>query len=86
MAGPLDREARAEYRLTIEARDNVGAVLSQQRKTPGYVTVRVRDVNDIVPRFEKTAYVVNNLQENVKVGGQVVTVRATDSDAGENGM
>lgn len=85
MTDSLDRELESEYRLTIEARDNNGAVLSQQRKTPGYVTIKVRDINDFTPRFEKELYTVTSLQENVNIGGQVILVRASDKDEGLNG-
>ena len=85
MTGSFDRETISEYRLTIEARDNKGSLLSEQRKTPGYITVVVKDVNDFTPQFEQTKYVVTSLQENARLGGQVVIVRAVDNDDGDNG-
>ena len=83
---PLDREDIALYSLTLEARDNPGAPLSEQRKTPGYIRVRLLDVNDNRPAFEQTFYAGTDITENTKVGSRVATVKAIDADIGDNGV
>jgi cadherin EGF LAG seven-pass G-type receptor 1 len=44
----------------------------------------VEDINDHKPVFEETAY-TTEVRESVSVGSTVLTVRASDKDAGKNG-
>ena len=83
MSGELDREDVAQYSLTIEARDNPGAPLSQQRKTSRQMVIDITDINDSAPRFEQEHYEATVL-ENARTGVTFARVRATDDDTGEN--
>ncbi|XP_048838480.1 protocadherin gamma-A11-like isoform X11 [Brienomyrus brachyistius] len=75
----LDRETHAEYNITITARDHGSPSLS------GYKTlhIRVSDVNDNAPVFEKLSYGVN-LVENNTPGVSILTVKANDPDCCQN--
>ena len=78
-ARPLDREAKSKYSLYITARD---------RGKPSQVgscniTITVEDQNDNDPKFTKTRYTANIL-ENARPGTSVLRVEATDKDHGEN--
>ena len=55
-AGPLDREERAEYHLTLVARDSSA---TEPRASAANVTVRVKDLNDNSPRFSSDRYTVH---------------------------
>ncbi|XP_076655070.1 dachsous cadherin-related 1 [Halictus rubicundus] len=79
-SGSLDREARSQYHLVIEALDG-GAPPLRSRL---HVNVTVQDVNDNPPIFNQTGY-VTSIPENATVGTPVLAVNATDSDAGDNG-
>ena len=46
--------------------------------------INVEDINDHKPVFEETAY-TTEVRESVSVGSTVITVRASDKDAGKNG-
>ncbi|GAB6027294.1 hypothetical protein CHUAL_001576 [Chamberlinius hualienensis] len=79
IASALDRENRANYQLNISAKDGGSPALM------GYllVNITVLDVNDNPPIFDHSDYVVS-LNESVIPGTNVLQVRATDSDDGEN--
>ena len=79
----IDRELVPTYSLTIEARDNNYAPASQQRTTPGYMTVILLDVNDNAPVFDKDLYQADT-KENADLDTVVVTVNAQDPDEGLN--
>ncbi len=87
MIGALDRETVDQYVLTIEVRDNEEAPHSEQRKTVGYMTINIGDVNDVAPAFEKTFYATDNtgIQESAEKGTPILTVAAIDKDVGLNG-
>ena len=85
MLNPLDREDVASYSLTLEARDDPSAPLREQRKTPGYIRVALIDVNDNRPAFDKTFY-ARTIKENAKIDTLIATVKASDGDAGYNGV
>lgn len=76
-----DRETRAQYQLIVEAND--------QGKDPGprsataTVNISVEDENDNYPQFSEKRYVVQ-IPENVAVNTQVIQVKATDKDKGNN--
>ncbi|KAI4896766.1 hypothetical protein NFI96_006017 [Prochilodus magdalenae] len=77
--GPLDRERRAQYNLTVIATDEGTPPLS----TTGVFTVDVSDVNDNAPQFP--GQVINvYVKENGPTGQIIHTLSATDPDLGEN--
>ncbi|XP_020860730.1 protocadherin beta-2-like [Phascolarctos cinereus] len=75
----LDREEQSEVRLTLTAFDG-GA---PPRSGTAQVRVLVVDINDNAPVFTQSRYEAQML-ENSSIGSQVVTVSATDLDAGNN--
>ena len=77
---PLDHEDRATYMLKIRAQDQ--GTPARQSSTCD-VTIRVLDRNDNDPVFSEKIYKAV-VSENVEVGTQVLTVTATDADAGLN--
>ena len=69
----LDREDVSLYNLTVEAVDGgemVGAVS---------VVIKVKDVNDNSPVFDRSSYEVD-IRENIPVDSTVLVVKATDAD------
>ncbi|XP_018607260.1 protocadherin gamma-A11-like isoform X7 [Scleropages formosus] len=75
----LDRETQSEYNITITATDEGSPSLSSNKT----LHIRVSDVNDNPPLFEKqsyTAFVV----ENSSPGTSILAVRATDADCCQN--
>ncbi|XP_037003576.2 LOW QUALITY PROTEIN: protocadherin beta-6 [Artibeus jamaicensis] len=76
----LDREGQAEFRLTLTALDGG----SPSRSGTTEVQIRVLDVNDNSPEFAKELYEAQ-VPENNSLGSLVITVSATDSDAGSFG-
>ncbi|XP_077597408.1 protocadherin gamma-C3-like [Stigmatopora nigra] len=75
----LDREAVAEYNITLTARD-LGSPALFTRKT---IMVQVSDVNDNAPQFKQPSYAVY-LTENNAPGASVCSVTARDPDWGQN--
>ncbi|XP_036373685.1 cadherin EGF LAG seven-pass G-type receptor 1-like [Megalops cyprinoides] len=76
---PLDREIKDTHLFKVTATDHG----SPPRSATAYLTVTVSDTNDHGPVFEQTEYRVN-IRENVEVGFEVITIRATDGDAPSN--
>lgn len=76
---PLDREVKDSHLLKVTATDNG----TPRRAATSYLTVTVSDTNDHGPVFEQNEYRVR-IRENVEVGFEVITVRATDGDAPSN--
>ena len=76
----LDRETVEQYALTIQASDKGSPPKTDQAS----VTISVTDVNDCIPQFSKRTYLAT-IREDVKPGFLVVTVTASDKDAGKNG-
>ncbi|XP_078810336.1 protocadherin alpha-3 isoform X40 [Oryzias latipes] len=76
---PLDREKHAEHKLILTAVDGG----SPPKSGTLNVTVTVLDTNDNSPIFTQEIYsaIIN---ENIKVGSNVITVNATDLDEGVN--
>ncbi|XP_040200854.1 protocadherin gamma-B2-like isoform X31 [Rana temporaria] len=75
----LDREKQSMYRLTLTASDG-----GQPSKTgTAYINVKVLDVNDNFPKFDKDAYEIY-LKENVPIGFVVLQLNATDKDEASN--
>ncbi|XP_076411159.1 protocadherin beta-6-like [Peromyscus maniculatus bairdii] len=77
--GPLDRENRAEYNITITVTDMGTPRLTTQHT----ITVQVSDVNDNAPAFTQTTYTLF-VQENNSPALHIGTISATDSDSGSN--
>ncbi|KAK0145976.1 Cadherin EGF LAG seven-pass G-type receptor 1 [Merluccius polli] len=76
---PLDRETKDTHVFKVLATDNG----TPKRSATAYLTVTVSDTNDHTPAFELSEYRVS-IRENVEVGFEVLTIRATDSDAPSN--
>ncbi|XP_072558078.1 protocadherin gamma-A11-like isoform X47 [Paramormyrops kingsleyae] len=75
----LDRETHAEYNITITATDHGSPSLSSEKT----LHIRVSDVNDNAPVFEKRSYDVR-LVENNTPGVSIFTVKANDADCCQN--
>uniref|UniRef100_A0A665UMX5 Cadherin domain-containing protein n=1 Tax=Echeneis naucrates TaxID=173247 RepID=A0A665UMX5_ECHNA len=75
----LDREQQAVHNLILTAVD--GGVPT--RTGTASIIVRVLDVNDNAPSFEKDRYVVD-VMENSPIGSLVMKLNATDLDEGSN--
>uniref|UniRef100_A0ABI8AD40 Cadherin domain-containing protein n=2 Tax=Felis catus TaxID=9685 RepID=A0ABI8AD40_FELCA len=76
----LDREEQSELRLTLTALDGG----SPPRTGTAQVLIVVLDINDNAPEFAQLLYEVQ-VPENSPVGSLVITVFATDLDAGTYG-
>ncbi|XP_041500591.1 protocadherin beta-4-like [Microtus oregoni] len=77
--GPLDRESRAEYNITITVSDMGTPRLTTQHT----ITVQVSDVNDNAPAFTQSSYTLF-VEENNSPALHIGTISATDSDSGSN--
>ncbi|XP_014309297.1 protocadherin beta-15-like [Myotis lucifugus] len=77
--GPLDRENKAEYNITITVTD----MGTPRLKTQHNITLLVSDVNDNAPAFTQTSYTLF-LRENNSPALHIGSVSATDRDAGAN--
>ncbi|XP_043944319.1 cadherin EGF LAG seven-pass G-type receptor 1 [Protopterus annectens] len=75
----LDRETKDTHVLKVTATDNG----SPRRSATSYLTVTVSDTNDHEPVFEQSEY-RESIRENIEVGYEVLTMRATDGDAHSN--
>uniref|UniRef100_A0A4W6E3B3 Cadherin EGF LAG seven-pass G-type receptor 1a n=1 Tax=Lates calcarifer TaxID=8187 RepID=A0A4W6E3B3_LATCA len=75
----LDREVKDTHVFKVTVTDNG----TPKRSATSYLTVTVSDTNDHSPVFEQTEYRVS-IRENVEVGFEVMTIRATDGDAPSN--
>ncbi|XP_008292263.1 protocadherin gamma-C3-like [Stegastes partitus] len=77
----LDREKQSVIRLTLTAVDG-GTPAKSGTMT---IIVNVLDANDNPPVFSQTLYKAT-VYENVKLGTSIITLNATDLDAGQNGQ
>lgn len=75
----LDREVKDTHVFKVIATDKG----TPRRSATAYLTITVSDTNDHRPVFEQTEYRVS-IRENVEVGFEVMTIRATDGDAPSN--
>ncbi|XP_077387622.1 protocadherin alpha-C2-like isoform X3 [Festucalex cinctus] len=75
----LDREQQAVHHLILTAVD--GGVPT--RTGTASIIVRVLDVNDNAPTFDKDKYLVE-VMENSPIGSLVIQLNATDLDEGSN--
>lgn len=78
-AAPLDRESKSAHVFRVTAVDHG----IPRRSAMATLTVTVSDANDHDPAFEQSEY-RESVRENLEVGYEVLTVRATDGDAGPN--
>ena len=74
----LDLSVQGVYNLTVQATDSKSGSWS----TTG-CSIRILDVNNHRPMFEKPLYTVS-VHENAVTGTLVSTVKATDKDRGLN--
>ncbi|XP_034454794.1 protocadherin alpha-10-like [Hippoglossus hippoglossus] len=77
----LDREKKSVIRLTLTAIDGGTPAKSGTM----VITINVLDINDNAPVFSQTLYKAK-VFENVKIGTSIITLNATDLDAGPNGQ
>ncbi|XP_039746236.1 fat-like cadherin-related tumor suppressor homolog [Pararge aegeria] len=73
---PLDREARAEYRVALEARDAGAPALASR----GSLVVRVLDYNDCAPRFAQSTHAAA-VREDAAPGTVLLRLAVADADA-----
>ncbi|XP_072240019.1 cadherin EGF LAG seven-pass G-type receptor 2 [Leuresthes tenuis] len=78
--GSLDRESRETYELVVKASDKG----SPKRENITTIRVSLIDVNDNPPEFSSSSYVSSILLKDVEEGKLVLTLSATDKDAGNN--
>ncbi|TTV75071.1 Cadherin EGF LAG seven-pass G-type receptor 2 [Bagarius yarrelli] len=76
----LDRETKDTHVFRVTAVDHG----SPRRTAMATLTVTVSDTNDHDPVFEQLDY-KESVRENLEIGYEVLTVRATDGDAPVNG-
>ena len=76
----LDYETTKEYSLTVFACDVEG----KSDCTVTKVIVSVENANDNPPKFSRLSYEIS-VNEDVKFGSSLLTVTATDADAGDHG-
>ncbi|KAL7845474.1 hypothetical protein AOLI_G00236660 [Acnodon oligacanthus] len=82
VTGNLDRETQDVYELVIVATDHG----EPPRNNVTTLTIIVTDVNDNDPIFTEELYSARVLAKDVKKGDVVLTVSATDLDAGNNSL
>ncbi|XP_072558042.1 protocadherin gamma-A11-like isoform X11 [Paramormyrops kingsleyae] len=75
----LNRETNSEYNVTITATDEGSPPLSSNKT----LHIRVSDVNDNEPVFEKRSYDVRLIENNTP-GVSIFTVKANDADCCQN--
>ncbi|KAM7419871.1 hypothetical protein PAMA_016804 [Pampus argenteus] len=80
--GALDRESRETYDLVIKASDKG----SPQRENITVVRVNVTDINDNTPEFRSSSYDSSILLKDAEEGKLLLTLAATDRDAGNNAL
>ncbi|XP_030281852.1 cadherin EGF LAG seven-pass G-type receptor 2-like, partial [Sparus aurata] len=78
--GALDRESRETYELFVKASDNG----TPQRENITTIRVSLTDVNDNKPEFSSSSYVSSILLKDAEKGKLLLTLKATDKDAGDN--
>ncbi|XP_034400111.1 protocadherin alpha-8-like [Cyclopterus lumpus] len=79
--GPLDRESRSQYSISITASDEGSPPLS----STSVINVHVSDVNDNIPLFTENMINVY-VKENSRIGAVIKTVSAIDADIDQNGQ
>ncbi|XP_067905175.1 cadherin-11 isoform X1 [Heterodontus francisci] len=79
----MDREAREEYLVVIQAKDMGGHMGGLSGTTK--VTIMLTDVNDNPPKFPQSVYQMS-ISEAADLGVVAGRIKAKDPDIGENGM
>ncbi|XP_064409607.1 cadherin-7a isoform X2 [Latimeria chalumnae] len=77
----MDREAKDQYLLVIQAKDMVGQMGGLSGTTS--VTVTLTDVNDNPPRFPRRSYQYN-VPESLPTASAIARIKAVDADVGSN--
>ncbi|KAH0618107.1 hypothetical protein JD844_017093 [Phrynosoma platyrhinos] len=77
--GPLDRESTPEYNITITATDKGTPPLTTEKT----ISLKISDVNDNSPAFEKSSYTAF-VPENNPSGSSIFCVHASDPDLERN--
>ncbi|XP_077122263.1 protocadherin alpha-3-like isoform X8 [Ranitomeya variabilis] len=77
--GPLDREVKDQYEVTITARDEGSPSLSTSKT----LKIDISDVNDNAPRFAQSIDTIL-VKENNPPGSHIYTASASDPDIGQN--
>ncbi|NXN56685.1 CADH8 protein, partial [Rynchops niger] len=77
----MDREAKEEYFVVIQAKDMGGHMGGLSGTTT--VTITLTDVNDNPPKFAQSLYHFS-VMEDVALGEPIGRVKANDLDVGEN--
>ncbi|XP_043924995.1 protocadherin beta-15-like isoform X16 [Protopterus annectens] len=77
--GPLDREKKSVYNITITAIDGGSPPLS----STAVISLEISDINDNRPVFGKASYIMQ-ITENNNPGALIGSVMATDMDTSEN--
>ncbi|XP_049330731.1 protocadherin gamma-A11-like isoform X37 [Astyanax mexicanus] len=75
----LDREKCSEYNITIRATDEGSPSLSTNKT----LNLKISDVNDNAPLFQRQSYTAYVLENNTP-GVSVFAVKAADKDSGNN--
>ncbi|XP_044516546.1 cadherin-11 isoform X4 [Gracilinanus agilis] len=79
----MDREAKEEYHVVIQAKDMGGHMGGLSGTTK--VTITLTDVNDNPPKFPQSVYQMS-VSEAAVPGEEVGRLKAKDPDIGENGL
>ncbi|CAL8254627.1 unnamed protein product [Lota lota] len=79
----MDREARQEYDVVIQAKDMGGHMGGLSGTTE--VKITLTDVNDNPPKFPQSVYTMSVSEDKVS-GEEVGRLKAKDPDQGENGL
>ncbi|KAH3880472.1 hypothetical protein DPMN_004386, partial [Dreissena polymorpha] len=87
VAGPLDREAKSAYALTVTAADmHEGDAAAKTAETT--FTLTINDVNDNYPEINPSSY-TGVVDENANIGASIIKIITSDDDdgqAGSNGL
>ncbi|XP_056147258.1 cadherin-11 isoform X2 [Lampris incognitus] len=79
----MDREARQEYDVVIQAKDMGGHMGGLSGTTE--VKITLTDVNDNPPKFPQSVYAMSVSEDKVP-GEEVGRLKAKDPDVGDNGL
>lgn len=79
LAKPLDRETKAEYNLTVQAKDQGVPEMA----SVAYLVVNVQDINDNPPEFTSKHFFAS-VSEVSALGAEVIRIEATSKDTGVN--
>uniref|UniRef100_A0A4W6EVT4 Cadherin 26, tandem duplicate 2 n=1 Tax=Lates calcarifer TaxID=8187 RepID=A0A4W6EVT4_LATCA len=77
--GPVDYEKFKELKLVFLALDKFSKVIDTRLG----IVIGIQDANDNPPRFDRKTYEIT-IQESISQGSEVITLKATDIDSGNN--